>query len=129
MVKKNSILLKILMLFWAFFFLCLLSACAKKEPSTAIAENIKSDITVIEHQIQDVKDNLPKECQTPSVKANLSTIQENIKNIKGKVDSQVIACDTQNAVLKQENSKLKWIIGFLIFIIGSFIILKFKKIL
>lgn len=108
--------------------LCL-CGCAKKQPSTAIAENIKSDITVIEHQIQDVKDNLPKECQTSSVKASLTTIQENVKNIKGKVDSQVIACDTQNAVLKQENSKLKWIIGFLIFIIGSFIILKFKKIL
>lgn len=96
--------------------LCFLSlcGCAKKEPSTAIAENIKSDITVIEHQIQDVKDNLPKECQNPSVKANLSIIQENIKNIKGKVDSQVIACDTQNDVLQQENSKLKWIIGFLL---------------
>lgn len=109
-----KIIIKISIIIWLLIFLCLLSACAKKEPSTAIAENIKSDITVIEHQIQDVKDNLPKECQNPSVKANLSVIQENIKNIKGKVDSQVIACDTQNAVLQQENSKLKWIIGFLL---------------
>lgn len=109
MLQKKFITLFITLL--CFLSLC---GCAKKEPSTAIADNIKSDITVIEHQIQDVKDNLPKECQNTSVKANLSIIQENIKNIKGKVDSQVIACDTQNAVLQQENSKLKWIIGFLL---------------
>lgn len=93
-------------IFWCF----LLFGCAKKEPSTAIAENIKNDIIVIEHQIQDVKDNLPKECQNTSVKASLTTIQENVKNIKGKVDSQVIACNTQNDVLKEENNKLKIII-------------------
>lgn len=111
--------------FWCF----LLFGCAKENPTTAIAENIKSDIIVIEHQIQDVKDNLPKECQTSSVKASLTTIQENVKNIKGKVDSQVVVCNTQNAVLEQKISKLKIIIGFLILLFGGFIILKFKKIL
>lgn len=111
--------------FWCF----LLFGCAKENPTTAIAENIKSDIIVIEHQIQDVKDNLPKECQTSSVKASLTTIQENVKNIKGKVDSQVVVCNTQNAVLEQKISKLKIIIGFLILLFGGFIILKIKKIL
>lgn len=119
---------RFLIIFWLLIAI-LLCGCAKKKPLTAIAENIKSDIIVIEHQIQDVKDNLPKECQTSSVKASLTTIQENVKNIKGKVDSQVVVCNTQNAVLEQKISKLKIIIGFLIFIIGSFIILKFKKIL
>lgn len=124
MLQKKIITLFITLL--CFLSLC---GCAKKEPSTAIAENIKSDITVIEHQIQDVKDNLPKECQTSSVKASLTTIQENVKNIKGKVDSQVVVCNTQNAVLQQENSKLRLVIGFLVFIIVGYLILKFKKIL
>lgn len=124
MLQKKIITLFITLL--CFLSLC---GCAKKEPSTAIAENIKSDITVIEHQIQDVKDNLPKECQTSSVKASLTAIQENVKNIKGKVDSQVVVCNTQNAVLQQENSKLKLVIGFLVFIIVGYLILKFKKIL
>lgn len=110
--------------FWCFSLLC---GCSKTEPSTAIAESIKNDITVIEHQIKDVKDNLPKECNSPSVKANLTTIQENVKNIKGKVDSQVIACDTQNEVLKQENSKLKVIIVFLLTIGCGLIYLLTKK--
>lgn len=114
------------------FIICvsvLFSGCSKTEPSTAIADSIKNDITVIEHQIKDVKDNLPKECNSPSVKANLTTIQENVKNIKGKVDSQVIACNTQNDVLRQENSKLKVIIGFLVIIALGFIFLRFKKVI
>ena len=116
-----------------FYIFCIsaifLSGCAKKEPATAIADSIKSDITVIEHQIQDVKDNLPKECQNPSVKANLSTIQENVKNLKAKVDTQVITCKTQNESLKQEISKLKIIIGFLVFIFAGIVFLKLRKII
>ena len=116
---KNKILL----------IVCLLCACSKPEPTAVIADAIKSDITVIEHQIQDVKDNLPKECQNPSVKANLNIIQENVKNLKAKVETQVITCKAQNESLKQEISKLKIIIGFLVFIFAGIVFLKFRKII
>lgn len=108
---------------------CLLCACSKPEPTAVIADAIKSDITVIEHQIQDVKDNLPKECQNASVKANLGTIQENVKNLKTKVDAQVITCKAQNESLKQEISKLKIIIGFLVFIFAGIVFLKLRKVI
>lgn len=108
---------------------CLLCACSKPEPTAVIADTIKSDITVIEHQIQDMKDNLPKECQNSSVKANLGTIQENVKNLKAKVDTQVITCKAQNESLKQEISKLKIIIGFLVFIFAGIAFLKLRKVI
>ena len=107
------------------FCLC---GCAKKEPYVEIANQIKSDITVVEHQIQDVKENLPKECKNSTVNANLTTIQANLKTITARVESQVLACDDKRKLLESENSKLKIIIGFLIFIIAGWIILKIKKI-
>lgn len=116
-------------LFMIFLCLFLISACAKKEPSTAIADNIKSDIIVVEKQIDDLKDNLPSECKNPSVNENLNVIQTNLKSITSRVDSQVLACNTEKQVLEQENSKLRLVIGFLVFIIVGYLILKFKKIL
>lgn len=120
---------KILTIIWLLCVLSLITACSKKEPTVVIADTIKSDITVIEHQIQDVKDNLPKECQTPSINANLGIIQENVKNLKAKVDTQVITCKSQNDSLKQEISKLKIIIGFLIFIFVGIAFLKLRKVI
>ena len=109
--------------------LILLTGCAKKEPTTAIADSIKSDIKIVEQQIEDFKQDLPTECKTPSVKANLSTIQANIKTLSGKVDNLDKTCLTRLDVLKEENSKLKITIGFLILIIIGYIILKIRKIL
>lgn len=120
---------KILTIIWLLCVLSLITACSKKEPTVVIADTIKSDITVIEHQIQDVKDNLPKECQTPSINANLGIIQENVKNLKAKVDTQVITCKSQNDSLKQEISKLKIIIGFLVFIFVGIVFLKLRKVI
>lgn len=120
---------KILTIIWLLCVLSLITACSKKEPTVIIADTIKSDITVIEHQIQDVKDNLPKECQTPSINANLGIIQENVKNLKAKVDTQVITCKSQNDSLKQEISKLKIIIGFLVFIFVGIVFLKLRKVI
>lgn len=120
---------KILTIIWLLCVLSLITACSKKEPTVIIADTIKSDITVIEHQIQDVKDNLPKECQTPSINANLGIIQENVKNLKAKVDTQVITCKSQNDSLKQEISKLKIIIGFLVFIFAGIVFLKLRKVI
>lgn len=120
---------KILTIIWLLCVLSLITACSKPEPTVAIADTIKSDITVIEHQIQDVKDNLPKECQNPSVNANLGIIQENVKNLKAKVDAQVITCKSQNDSLKQEISKLKIIIGFLVFIFAGIVFLRLRKVI
>ena len=116
-----------------FYIFCIsaifLSGCAKKEPTTAIADSIKSDINIVEQQIEDFKQDLPSECKTPTVKVNLTTIQANIKTLAGKVDNLDKTCLTRLDVLKEENSKLKIIIGFLILIIIGYIILKIRKIL
>lgn len=106
-----------------------LSGCSKREPTTAIADSIKSDINIVEQQIEDFKQDLPTECKTPTVKANLSTIQANIISLTGKVNNLNNTCLTRLDVLKEENSKLKIIIGFLILIIIGYIILKIRKIL
>lgn len=106
------------------FCLC---GCAKKEPTTAMADSIKSDINIVEQQIEDFKQDLPTECKTPTVKANLSTIQANIKTLSGKVDNLDKTCLTRLDVLKEENSKLKWMIAFLLTIGCGLIFLLTKK--
>ncbi len=121
-------LARVIFYIWLFIFACLLSSCSKKEPYVKIAEQIKSDIVVVEQQIQDIKENLPTECKNTTVKANLTTIQVNLKTITARVEEQVLACDDKRKLLESENSKLKIIIGFLIFIIAGWIILKIKKI-
>lgn len=91
--------------------------CSKRDPVVSIAEDIKSDIVVVEHQIQDIKDNLPIECQTPAVNSNLNTIQANLKTISVRVDEQVVTCNSDRDLLKEKNSKLRIINGFLILIL------------
>ena len=108
-------------------FIVLLSGCSKREPTTAIADSIKSDINIVERQIEDFKQDLPTECKTPTVKANLSTVQANIKTLTGKVDNLNNTCLTRLDVLKEENSNLKITIGFLIFIIIGWIFFKIRK--
>ena len=115
------------LLFFSVFIL-LLCGCSKKEPYVEIADQIKSDIVVVEQQVKDIKDNLPTECKNTTVKANLTTIQANLKTIKVRVEEQVLACDDKRKLLESENSKLKIIIGFLIFIIAGWIFLKFRKV-
>lgn len=129
---KNKILIKFIVLLWIVWILSLLSACSKTNPVSAVADNIKNDITIIESQIQDVKDNLTAECKTPYIDKNLEIIQTNVKNIKSKVDVQVSICDTQNKVLTEENSKLKWIIFSLLTIgclLGYLLTIKHKILL
>ena len=111
--------------------LIFLNGCAKKEPSTAIADSVKSDIIVVEKQLDDVKDNLPKECQNTTVKANLSTIQANIKTITAKVDNIDLSCKTEKEVYKQQISKLHIIICSLIAfcMLLIFVLVKRKSIL
>lgn len=98
-------------------FLLLLTACSRKEPYVEIAEQIKSDIVVVEQQVQDIKDNLPTECKNTTVKANLNTIQANLKTITARVESQVLACDDKRKLLESEIAKLRTIIIALVFII------------
>lgn len=105
----------------------LLSACSKTEPSTAIADSIKQDVTVIEKQVETVKQSLQVECKTPAVMAQLDTIQAQVKTISTKADSATLACKTEKDVLKQENSKLKIVIVFLLTIGCGLIYLLTKK--
>ena len=117
--------------FVTFYIFCILqiflTGCSKKEPSTAIVDSVKSDIVVIEQQIEYFKQGLPKECQNSSVSANLNTIQANIKTISTKVENIDLACKTEKEVLRQENSKLKIIIGFMFILCGGFIVLILKN--
>lgn len=96
----------------------MLAGCSKKAPSTAITESVKSDINVIEAQIEDFKQDLPTECKNPSVNAKLSTIQKNLNTVKDSVGNIDLSCKTEKEVLVQENSKLKAIILSLLVIAG-----------
>ena len=96
----------------------MLVGCSKQTPSTAITESVKSDINVIESQIEDFKQDLPTECKSSSVNAKLSTIQANLKTITTKVESIDLSCKTEKEVLIQENSKLKATILSLLVIAG-----------
>lgn len=119
---------KLVFYIWLLIFACLLSSCSKKQPYAEIAEQIKSDIVVVEHQIQDIEENLSTECKNTTVKANLSTIQANLKTITARVESQVLACDDKRKLLESENSKLKVIISSLIviMILIGYILIKKK---
>ena len=112
-----------------FMLLFLVCACAKTEPSTSIIDNIKKDITVIDKQIVNVKDTLPAECQTLAVKSQFENLREQVKTISAKVETVDVACKTEKEVLKQENSKLKIIIGFLVFIFAGIAFLKLRKVI
>lgn len=108
-----------------FIFLCLVG-CASKEPSSVIAENVKSDIIVVEKQLDDLGYSLSTECKNSSINGNLTAIRSNLKTITSKVDSIKLACNTEKEVLKQENSKLKLAVGFLIIILVGSIYLRRK---
>lgn len=112
-----------------FVLLFLVCACAKTEPSTGIIDNIKKDITIIDKQIENVKDTLPAECQTSAVKSQFENLREQVKTISAKAETVDVACKTEKEVLRQENSKLKIIIGFLILIFAGLIVLKIRKVL
>lgn len=110
-----------------FMLLFLVCACAKTEPSTGIIDNIKKDITVIDKQIENVKNTLPVECQTPTVKSQFENLREQVKAISAKAETVDVACKTEKEVLRQENSKLKIIIGFMFILCGGFIVLILKN--
>ena len=104
---------KIIILMIVFCF----CGCAKKEPSTVLTEATTKEIVQLQKDIE------KSTCENKDVFiAKLNSISTEVKSINE-------MCTLRYDSLKQENSKLKWVIGFLIFIIGSFIILKIKKIL
>lgn len=104
---------KIIILMIVFCF----CGCAKKEPSTVLTEATTKEIVQLQKDIE------KSTCENKDVFiAKLNSISTEVKSINE-------MCTLRYDSLKQENSKLKWVIEFLIFIIGSFIILKIKKIL
>lgn len=116
-----------------FYIFCIsaifLSGCAKKEPATVIADAIKQDVSVMTAQVDAVKESLTAECKTPAIVKQLDAITKNIQTVSTKADAEVATCEVQKDVLKEENSKLKITIGFLLLIIVGMIILKIRKIL
>lgn len=105
---------KFVIIFWL-FILILLCSCSKKEPSTAIAENASKEIVQVQEDIK------KSTCENKSsFIARLDSIRAEIKNID-------LACKTEKDVLKQENSKLKIIIGSLVLIIILSVYVIIKK--
>lgn len=104
---------KIIILMIVFCF----CGCAKKEPSTVLTETTTKEIVQLQKDIE------KSTCENKDVFiAKLNSISTEVKSINE-------MCTLRYDSLKQENSKLKWVIGFLILLFGGFIILKFKKIL
>lgn len=118
-IKSISLkLIKILCIIYMFLFL---NGCAKKELSTQITDSLKSDVTVIEKELSQVENEIEKVCETKVFSSKIENIREQIKSLANKADNIDAACKSQNQILKEENSKLKWIIFFLL-IIGCFLI-------
>lgn len=93
---------KFLIILWFVWILCTLSACAKKEPSTILTEETTKEISVIQKDIE------------KSACENKDSLIARLEGIKTEVKSINEMCTLRYDSLKQENSKLKWIIGFLL---------------
>lgn len=103
--------MKKIVLLMVIFCLC---SCSKKEPSTAISESTQKEIATIQKDIQ------KSSCE------NKDSLISRLEGIKAEVKNIDLSCKTEKEVLKQENSKLKIIIGSLILILlaSGYIIIK-----
>ena len=108
---------KLIILFWVFILLCLLCGCSKKEPSTVLTEETSKEITQLQKDIE------------KSTCDNKDVYITRLNSIKTEVKSINEMCKLRYAELKQENSKLKMTIGFLILLLVGLIILKIRKII
>lgn len=89
--------------------------CAKKEPSTVLTEATTKEIVQLQKDIE------KSTCENKDVFiAKLNSISTEVKSINE-------MCLLRNNELKQENSKLKWIIGFMVILCGGFIVLILKN--
>ena len=93
------------------FCLC---GCSKKEPSTVLTEATQKEIVQLQEDIK------KSTCENKDVFiSKLNSISTEVKSINE-------MCLLRNNELKQENSKLKWIIGFMVILCGGFIVLILK---
>ena len=103
--------MKKIVLFMGIFCLC---GCAKKEPSTVLTEATTKEIVQLQKDIE------KSTCENKDVFiAKLNSISTEVKSINE-------MCTLRYDSLKQENSKLKIIIGSLILILlaSGYIIIK-----
>lgn len=103
--------MKKIVLFMIIFCLC---GCAKKEPSTVLTEATTKEIVQLQKDIE------KSTCENKNVFiAKLNSISTEVKSINE-------MCTLRYDSLKQENSKLKIIIGSLILILlaSGYIIIK-----
>ena len=91
----------------------LLFGCTTAVPSQNIAETAKETIS-------DIYKELPKECQTTEVEKLVASAQ-------AQIDTVILSCDTEKAVLEAENEKKGVIISVLIGIILLLGWVSFKK--
>lgn len=102
---------KIIILMIVFCF----CGCAKKEPSTVLTEATTKEIVQLQKDIE------KSTCENKDVFiAKLNSISTEVKSINE-------MCTLRYDSLKQENSKLKWVIGFLLTIGCGLIYLLTKK--
>ena len=103
--------MKKIVLFMVIFCLC---GCAKKEPSTVLTETTSKEISQLQKDIE------------KSTCENKDSLIARLEGIKTEVKSINEMCTLRYDSLKQENSKLKIIIGSLILILlaSGYIIIK-----
>lgn len=99
----------------------LLAGCSKTAPSTAITEQVKSDIVVIEKQIEDVKVNCKSEERA------LDIIKANLNLVKGQVETIDLSCKQEKNLFIEKNNKLKIINLFLTIILILLLYILIKK--
>ena len=103
-------------LFYIFcIFTIFLSGCSKREPSTVLTEETQKEIVQLQKDIQ------------KSTCDNKEVLISKLNSINTEVKSINTMCNLRYGELKQENSKLKWIIGFLLTIGCGLIYLLTKK--
>ena len=105
---------KFIIIFWL-LILILLCSCAKKEPSTVLTEATQKEIVQLQKDIE------KSTCENKDVFiSKLNSINTEVKSIN-------TMCNLRYDVLKQENSKLKIIIGSLVLIIILSVYVIIKK--
>ena len=107
--------------------LFLLCACSKTEPSTALIKTTQESIKATQETVKSLDKIITPECKTTAINSILSDVNTRLSTLNKEVENIGLACKTEKDVLKEENSKLKIIITFLLIISCGLIYLLAKK--
>lgn len=100
---------------YIFSVLCVLLVvgCSSKPATVSVAETAKESLSALSK-------NLPKECQTDGVKAQIAVVEK-------LVETQLKVCDTEKAVLKAEKARSDLLLSMLALFILVYVGLRLTK--